>query len=542
VAGELCHNVDDIICKDVKPEERRGCTDEDQNIISKNMSLMDTYHFAKSCFKSSVSSFVKFFTEFIPELLRAMWNVSRGLTELSPSKMIGFYETTKSLASDVYEEASQNPGEYMSFIWTRMVDVIGPMVASYDCLKPQLKVERICGFVAGWIVPPTILAKVLIRGSKFIKESVAGGLFLEDKLRLQKALELAEKRPKLTYKQYDELFNKFRSAGYSDDEILYVYRSNTIQKYRPEELASRRKELLSGYVVVAAAKIKDMSLYRASNELTKNGVGQKVELYRGEYQVIKVLPDPSKNNPTWVKMVDALDKKHNIPTTVDPVLLKKAGASGALVERPGVRPIIALDPKLVTGNPEDIKIVLSHEAVHASGTKKFLAGKIAPDNNLKMQFQLVDKSLIKDIPTAYASGFSVDEVKAYSKQARILKSKLKNEGASLNKTELNKLRAEIVATQKVAYNFARSSLDLLNKTEDFLMEKKFQPGISYARRGRTEIFDVQVKVTSRNGEPFTFTIPIYDAAAAKTGRFENINQKLLKIIQEAKKTVRSYQE
>ena len=61
----VCNDVSDIICKDVKLDERRACNESDETIFSKATTKEDIFKFAQGCFKSGVTSFVQFFTDFL---------------------------------------------------------------------------------------------------------------------------------------------------------------------------------------------------------------------------------------------------------------------------------------------------------------------------------------------------------------------------------------------------------------------------------------------------------------------------------------------
>lgn len=244
----VCNDVSDIICKDVKLEERRSCNESNEYIFSKETTANDVYHFAKGCFKSGVTSFTQFFTDFIPQLLKGIWDATKATADFAYksatgegpglwSKIKGMYESSTSLTADLYEAVSENPAAYFEKIWSKVVDVVGPMVANYDCLKPQKKVENICGFIVGWIVPPALLAKILVRGIKEVKFLVKNGTTtLSERGKLLKALEHAEKRPVLTLKQLQEMESKFKKLGYTDDEFELLYSTGALAKLKLDEL------------------------------------------------------------------------------------------------------------------------------------------------------------------------------------------------------------------------------------------------------------------------------------------------------------------
>jgi hypothetical protein len=248
--NKVCNNISDVICKDVKIEERRGCSESDQYVFNKNASKVNLYNFAKGCFRSSVTSFTQFFTDFIPELLKGIWKATKSVSSLAVksvsgnepglwSEMTGMYESTMSVAADVYEAVQENPVAYFDKIWSKIVDVVGPMVANYDCLNSQKKVEKICGTVTEWFIPPAILAKVLVRGIKEVKVLKASGTFsTTSSKKLSKTLEFAEKRPVLTLKQVQAMEEKFKNLGYTQDEFTLLYKTGALEKVKIGELKS----------------------------------------------------------------------------------------------------------------------------------------------------------------------------------------------------------------------------------------------------------------------------------------------------------------
>jgi hypothetical protein len=248
----LCGNVDDIICKDVKKNERRSCEEKDKTILNKNMSASDLANFAKGCFNSSVNSFENFFTEFIPELLKSIWQIAIegvNLTKNSISsdtnavgwfeKTKGIYESTSAITADIYEAAGNSPVDFAASIWKKLESAIGPAVTNYDCLSPQIKVEKICGFVSGWIVPPVILAKILVRGAKYAKTLISSTdkiSQVKDSSRLQRLLIETENRKKLTVKQYHNHLSEYRKLGYTEDEFNFLLRVGVVEKIKPGTL------------------------------------------------------------------------------------------------------------------------------------------------------------------------------------------------------------------------------------------------------------------------------------------------------------------
>lgn len=247
LAGErgifrICHDVTDVICKNVKLEERKSCEESDAGILNKWNSPTDIFNFAKGCFKSGVTSFAQFFTDFIPELIKGIWEASKSLvkeTQGTWDKVKGMYESSVSLAADVYEAVQENPVAYFNKIWDKITDAVGPMVANYDCLKPQKKVEKICGLVAEWVVPPAVLARILVRGTKEVKFLMENKSFsMSEKGKLIKTLEYSEKRPVLTLAEYQRLEKEYVKLGYTAEEVSLFYKTGTFEKFNLTELKS----------------------------------------------------------------------------------------------------------------------------------------------------------------------------------------------------------------------------------------------------------------------------------------------------------------
>lgn len=334
----ICNDVSDIICKDVKLEERRSCNESNETIFSKETSANDVYHFAKGCFKSGVTSFTQFFTDFIPELLKGMWEATKSVSDLAVksiasdepglwSKVKGMYESSTSIAADIYEAAKEDPGAYFQKIWTKIVDVVGPMVANYDCLKPQKKVENICGFIAGWIVPPAMLAKVLVRGIKEVKFLTQHGTSsMSERGKLLKALEHAEKRPVLNLKQLQEMQTKLRTLGYTDDEFELLYKMGALEKIKLSDLKPlttaegryQKKVMLGDYKVVAATvavapkpraktKAKAPTVEITSDFLTFTSTGLKGEKLTTSGQVVERVIEDGKEVAYRVRMINPVN-------------------------------------------------------------------------------------------------------------------------------------------------------------------------------------------------------------------------------------------
>jgi hypothetical protein len=183
----LCKDVDDIICKNIPDNLRRSCDESTHNIINPQMNSSDVYQFAKGCFKSGVETSIDFFTEFLPSLCKAIWEIGqesyKAITNENLVETIkGRYESGLSIASDAYEMIQENPGVLFDNLWEKIVDTVGPLIANYDCLNPQSKVEKICSVIAEWTMPPAILARVIVKGPLAIKELITLKLISEKKL------------------------------------------------------------------------------------------------------------------------------------------------------------------------------------------------------------------------------------------------------------------------------------------------------------------------------------------------------------------------
>lgn len=224
-AEHLCNNIDDIICRNVDRTERRGCSEKDDTIFNSQMTSTELYSFAKTCFKSSITSIEEFFTVFIPELLKGMWNTIT-TTSLSSAaeKSSGFIESIMSMTSDAYEAAHVDPIGYFQKQFLKLTDVIGPVIANYDCLKPELKVDKICGIAASLIIPPAILARVLVKGAVALKE-----------LKFFEKFSKASKLQQYTVGEYGKMYDKLKQLGYSPAEMDHIYDTG---KLTPEFIAN----------------------------------------------------------------------------------------------------------------------------------------------------------------------------------------------------------------------------------------------------------------------------------------------------------------
>lgn len=333
--NNICNDFTDILCKDVKAEERRSCSESDSTIINKNSSAKDVFNFAQGCFKSGVTSFVQFFTDFIPELLKGIWEASKGVVNLGIksisgnepglwSKFKGMYESTTSVAADIYEAVQENPGAYFEKIWSKVIDVVGPMVANYDCLKPQKKVEKICGFVAEWVVPPAMLAKILVRGIKevkFLKES--GALSVTASGKLAKALEYSSKRSVLTLKELQAMELQFKTLGYTREEFALIYKTGALDKLKVTDLKAlttaegkaQKLKLLDGQRVFSSTPVKAavalpvVALKLDSDFISITNTGLKGEVLTGHGQIVERIITDGVESAYKVRMVDVKTNK-----------------------------------------------------------------------------------------------------------------------------------------------------------------------------------------------------------------------------------------
>lgn len=269
----LCRNVDDIICKDVPDSVRRSCDEKDHTIIHSGMTAGEVYHFAKGCMKSVATSFAKFFTEFLPDLCKAIWQLTKGAYESVSdpggffSTLKGYYESARSMAADVYEAVKKDPGQFFAELWNKITDAVGPLVASYDCLNPQAKVEKICGIIGEWVMPPAVLAKVIVKGTKAAKELYQ--LRLVTKLgeaKAAQAIKAFEAAPKLSLRQYQALFKMYKDKGYSIDDFRELYLSGKLKAdIKPDDIKPKTVEKKTAVASSSASSApgKGMDLFKA---------------------------------------------------------------------------------------------------------------------------------------------------------------------------------------------------------------------------------------------------------------------------------------
>ncbi|MFL5814874.1 MAG: hypothetical protein ACJ763_14965 [Bdellovibrionia bacterium] len=298
-------------------------------------------------------------------------------------------------------------------------------------------------------------------------------------------------------------------------------------------------------------KIDHPDLAKVSEYLDKIGVPHEIQELEGLHQVIRLLPSSNRNAFSWTKMAAQLESKHGVPVYIDPLIPKDQGFQAAAIRiRPDSPTIIALDTDFVMGDPEIVKVLLAHEAVHATGLKRVLKGKAGPDNELRMIFRTDGYSLhdgLSDLGP-YAQYFSVDEVKTYAKQGKILKTLSQSKDVKFQQLSRDQVSAVSDNSLKASKRFSQASQDLLTEAEEFLKKNQDTEAVKVNPRiegGVKEVFDVVIKI-SRPGygryklEPIYLEIPLYDAEAAKTGSISDLNQKLLNIIRAAKKTLQEY--
>lgn len=412
VSGEasilrVCNDVSDIICKDVKPENRRSCTEEDEFVFSSKTSKTDIFNFAKGCLGAGVTSFTQFFTDFIPDLLKGMWDATSaaavGAYDYATGKkavegdgfwasLKGKYESASALAADIYEAVQENPGAYFQKIWGKIVDVVGPLVASYDCLKPQKKVEGICGFVAGWVIPPAMLAKVLVRGVKelkFLKDH--GTISVTEKGKLAKALAHSEQRSKMTLKELMAFEKKLKDLGYSQEEFELLYKSGALSKYNIDELlpvstvaGKAQREMMLGKKKVETAAAFTLAAQKAKAEGQAEATRQaKINQAKG-----KANPSPKhdySNNDFITTTTTADGKPMSATGQITERIFENGQEVGYIVRM--VNPVTGkvYDARLTKNNLDKLKpIASSPEAREAAIAAMKKQGKyVSPEDEFK---------------------------------------------------------------------------------------------------------------------------------------------------------------
>ncbi len=226
----LCKNVDDIVCKNVPDSQRRSCNEEDKDLFSfKNMNRNQIYQFTAGCFKSSITSFTEFFTD----LMKGIWSATKSVSELTVNsfskndevgiwgKLKGAYESSSSVAADIFEAAKSDPGAYLEQIMNKIAAIIHPMIDNFACLNPQLKVEKSCAFITDFLMPPVFLASALVLGFK--------GLKVIKSARLLKEIEATSNVTKLSLKHYQQHFNQLKVLGYSESDIDKIYKAGKLE-------------------------------------------------------------------------------------------------------------------------------------------------------------------------------------------------------------------------------------------------------------------------------------------------------------------------
>lgn len=249
VVTAQCNNFDDVLCKDVPKSVRRGCSDRDKTIIHPKMTLNEIYNFSKGCLKSAVTSFKNFFTEFLPSFVKELWKLSKDTANfLFSGKVIqtakGTAETISSITSDIYHSVRKNPGVFFNNLWDKIVDTIGPLIAHYDCHSPQAKVEKICGLVTEFIVPPTILAKAIVKGPKWAQH------YLKAKRELQ-----AARKAKLTDLRYSPEVKSLKQ-DYPSDIRLPAGSNNEYIRLKNADSAAKAKSI---YFEVENSVLKELN-------------------------------------------------------------------------------------------------------------------------------------------------------------------------------------------------------------------------------------------------------------------------------------------
>jgi hypothetical protein len=243
---KVCNNVQDIVCKDVQLSERKSCNENEQDLFRNNMTTAEVMKIISGCFGEAGSSFKKFFTDFLPDLLKAIWDITKGTvssiansaTGDGPSlwdKLKGSYESVRSVAADVYEAASENPAAFMQKMWSKITGAIGSMITNYDCLKPELKVSKVCGFVAEWVIPPLMLAKILVKGVKVLKATAAAYGFANDQKKIIRFFKAFEKGDLATVAAM-KFEGIYKTLGYTKEEFDYIIKGTGILLYKIEEL------------------------------------------------------------------------------------------------------------------------------------------------------------------------------------------------------------------------------------------------------------------------------------------------------------------
>jgi len=319
----LCQNVDDIICKDVPDGLRRSCDERDRTIVHPGMSANEVYHFAKGCMQSAAKSFVEFFTEFLPDLCLAVWDLTKGTYQAITSpgfltSIKGAYESARSMAVDVYEAVKKDPGLYFNEIWSKITEAISPLIARYDCMSPQAKVEKICGIAAEWVMPPAILAKVIVHGTKAAKELITvGALVKKGKPKGLHNIEVFESAPKISLKESHLLFKKYKDLGYSLEDFKLMHLRGKLQEIKPADLKSL--DTLQGKEQYARLTGKNKPIEPVVSSIKKEVVSAKksptpsneLELFKTKYaKEITLVPGANSDFLKRIELDVANTEKH----------------------------------------------------------------------------------------------------------------------------------------------------------------------------------------------------------------------------------------
>lgn len=236
----LCNNVDDIICKDVPAAKRRSCNEAEHSIIHENMTSGEVFGFTKSCLVAAGISFTEFFTDFLPELCKELWNLTKEGYEIVASGKVlatvkGSLESASSVATDVYEVVRENPAGFLKNFWMRLIEAVGPLIANFDCLKPEAKIEKVCGTLTEWIMPPVALAKIMARGPKAARE------IYEAKLRRQlvkdnrAALAVGSPERAIVLEKYKKAYaNELKLKAGANEDFMSKMKSDAKLQPRPK--------------------------------------------------------------------------------------------------------------------------------------------------------------------------------------------------------------------------------------------------------------------------------------------------------------------
>jgi hypothetical protein len=243
---KVCNNVQDIICKDVQLSERKSCND-DEKTNSTSMDIM------LGCFKEFGSSFVKFFTEFAWGILKGLWSAGKnsaitlvnGYTGNGPNawdKLLGAYESIRSVYADVYEAAMENPMSIMQKVWDKITSIVEPMYDNYMCLKPEIKFQKTCGLIGEWVVPPGlliwgILTGAISKGIKLYKATAKAFGIANDERKYARFIRAVQTGDHATVNAL-KFEGIYKTLGYTKEEFDYIIKTAGLMLYKVEELKS----------------------------------------------------------------------------------------------------------------------------------------------------------------------------------------------------------------------------------------------------------------------------------------------------------------